>query len=430
MKLQLDCIDIKDIRFGARTCVKDGVLHINKEEAEQYIREDRRIASCTLDIAYPGTGTRIVNVVDIAEPRCKVTPEGADFPGWIGKIQTAGSGVTRALKGMTVVMTNPDNLRQYLAFLDMGGTMHRLSRISVMPAVVVTPKPAPELNDRDYEYSLQRALFRLCVYLARAGEGHPVSETKIYDHEFADLPKKSHLPRVAYHYQMYVPQYDYKGIPEPIYYSSNVKNMLPTIIHPNEVLDGGVVGYIPNKALNTWSLQNHGLINSLYERHGKDLIFCGVIAGCAHNNPLERERRANLLARLAKDVLQADGIVMTKVHGGMAHMDLASNGEACERLGIKTVVQVAGVVSTGTKADSALFKSELLDAIWYMGATISRVKLEFDVDRVLGGTMDSVIFSPYNDLLQAKDKVLWGEEFSCSGIHDHSGGSRITGVDC
>jgi glycine reductase len=428
MRLEKEYIDIKDVKFGDKTCVRDHVLYVNKKEAEAHLLEDRRLGGITLDLVYPGEDTRIVNVFDISQPCCKVG-EGSDFPGWIGKIQTAGSGVTRVLRGTAVIITHPDTDRQYLAFLDMGGPAGKLSKYAAMPNLVLTPEMPQEIDMSDYDVALQLAGFKLSVYLAKAAAGVPVDDRKVYEHEFSELPRDSKLPRIAYFYQLYTPQYDHKAIPEPFFYGSNVKNFIPTILHPNEVLDGGIVGYVPNKSLDTYSLQNHAIINELYDRHGKDLLFCGMIVGVAHPNSIERDRRACIAANLAKDILSADGIVMTKIHGGMAHMDLATTGIACEKRGVKPVLQYQGLTSPGTKAGNAYFKDASLTAIMHMGVTTERVRIEFNVKRVLGGTPESVIFSPYNEIMKAKDKVIYGEEFSICGVHDHTGGSSVTAVD-
>ena len=429
MRLELEYVDIHDIRFGDKTFISDGVLHINKKEAEALLLEDIKIAKVSVELAHPNDGTRIVKVLDIAQPRCKVTPKGGDFPGFISNVHTAGSGVTRALRGLSVIMTNPTTGRRDVPSLDMGGTVARLSKYAVMPAVVVVPEMAQGTDEFEYDFALQRALFRLAVYLAEAGEGQPVAEKKIYDHSFKDLPKDSSLPRIVYFYQMYTPQYDYKGNPEPFFYGTNVKNFVPTILHPNEVLDGGIVGFVPVKSLDTYSMQNHAMINELYDRHEKDLIFCGMIAGVAHSNAQERDRRAMIAANLAKDIMEADGIIMTKVNGGMVHMDEAAIGIACEKRGVRSVLQTQGLTSPGTKASNAYFKHDLLTAVHHIGVTHERLNIEFDVKRVLGGTPETLLYSPYGDILPAKSPRVFSEESAICGIHDFTGGSYITGED-
>ena len=103
MKLELGKIFIKDIRFDDKTYVKDGVLHVSKEEVEALVLQDEKLAGCHVDIARPGESVRIPPVKDVIEPRGKVSG-GEIFPGVIGKVSPAvGSGRTHALEGCCVV---------------------------------------------------------------------------------------------------------------------------------------------------------------------------------------------------------------------------------------------------------------------------------------------------------------------------------------
>ena len=429
MKLRLDFIDIADVKFGDSTCVKDGILFINKGEAEKHVLEDHKIGSVSIEILHPGDNVRLMNLQDVVQPRCKVTPEGTDFPGYLSKIQAAGSGHTVALRGTAVMVVNPDTDRGYSAFFDMAGPVSEMSRYGKMPVIVLVPRK-PELVECDeFDVAMKRSALNLGVYLARAGVGLRPSETKNYDLDISNLPRDSALPRVAYYYQMYTSQHDHKGKSEPFFYGTEVRHMLPTIIHPNEVMDGGIIDPIPMKGLDTYSIQNHALINELYDRHGKDLLFCGLIVGVAHMDPVQRERRAMIVSGIAKEVFNADGLIITKVHGGMPHLDLAVIAEECEKKGVKTVLNAQGLNSAGTIAENALFQGPLLDAVVYNGVTIERIKVPFIPERVLGGTPETKVFHPDHIFQQAKGPVVETEEFLFAGIHDHTGGVAITARD-
>ena len=430
MKLQLDFVDIKNIQFGEKTCVRDSVLYINKQEAEEFLLKDPKLFSVSLDLAYPGEKTRIVFVHDVVEPRCKVEPEGADFPGHISKIQSAGSGITRVLRGTAVVLCSEDSDRGYISLLDMDGPMAKISRYSRMPVVVLTVRRSNEaISYQESDAAFQKAAFRLAAYLAKAGVDHPASETRVYDHDLLSLPKDSPLPRVAYYCLIYSPQYDHHGKSEPFFYGGELPSTLPTLIHPNELLDGGVVGYFPLKGLDTYSIQNHGVITELYSRHGKDLLFAGVMLAVAHENPLARDRRAMVAANIAKNTLHADGIILTKVHGGMMHMDLATVAEACEKAGVRTVPFHQGVAAQGTLADHALFKSPLLDAVVYLGVTVESCPLMPEPERFLGGPPDARRHSPTGAPRKSNDKDLTSEEYLLAGVHDHTGGAYVRSAD-
>jgi glycine reductase len=312
----------------------------------------------------------------------------------------------------------------------MSGQIGEVSVFAKMPLVVLTTlKKSDGFNYTEYDFAIHRAQFRLAVYLAKAGVPVQPDETTIYEHDFVNLPKNSSLPRVGYFYQLYTPQYDHLGLSEPIFYGTECRHILPTIMNPNEVLDGGFVCYFPCKGLTTYFIQNHGMITELYSRHNKDLIFCGMIVAVAHMDPVQRDRRAMISSRLAKDILNADGIVMTKVHGGMVHMDLATTAEACGRLGVKAIPMHQGLINAGTLADNALFKSDLIPGVIYMGVTIERFPVRFQPTRFLGGTGETVLFSPDHVFMQAKDQDIVGEEFLVPGIHDHTGSRPIVAYD-
>ena len=90
-------------------------------------------------------------------------------------------------------------------------------------------------------------------------------------------------------------------------YGSNIGEIVPTILHPNEVLDGAVLRDYRAMGIETYVIQNHPIIKELYRRHGKDICFVGVIITLGYNNEPEYGRAATMVANLAKRVLGADG---------------------------------------------------------------------------------------------------------------------------
>ncbi|MGZ3494696.1 MAG: glycine/sarcosine/betaine reductase component B subunit, partial [Thermodesulfobacteriota bacterium] len=235
----------------------------------------------------------------------------------------------------------------------------------------------------------------------------------------------SKLPRVAYFYQLYSPQHDHIGISDPCFYGTDVRNLTPTIIHPNEVLDGGVVGAHTVRSLDTYTVQNHGVIKELYGRHGKDLTFAGVVCGVASMEPVPRKRQAMMAASLVRNVLGAEGVILTKIHGGLPHVDLALVAEECEKLGVKTAIFTQPLISYGTLADTLLFNAEAVNLIITVGATMERIMIPLDAERFLGGTADTKIYCPDPIVQHAGDAVIDVEQFLIAGVHDHLGGANI-----
>src|SRR3972149_4857738 len=100
MRLELNILRIKDVRFAEKTSVNGGVLAINRNALRQLLLEDKRLADLDLVLAHPGEKCRIARVIDVIEPRAKAS--GQDFPGALGAHVSAGSGATCVLRGGAV----------------------------------------------------------------------------------------------------------------------------------------------------------------------------------------------------------------------------------------------------------------------------------------------------------------------------------------
>ena len=425
MRLEIQSIHIHDVQPGSKTYAKNRVLYVNLKELEEILLKDGRIKSVDIHLVYPDDKVRIVNLMDLVQPRCKIDKVEADFPGFIGRLQLAGEGRTRSLRGVGVVVSNPLTNRKYSALLDMSGVAAEISRYAKMRHLHIAPMRSEGIEERDFEDAVKLAGLKAAVYLARGAEGHPVDETEVYELDIPNLDRESKLPRVAYFYQLYSPQHDHIGISDPCFYGTDVRNLTPTIIHPNEVLDGGVVGAHTIRALDTYTIQNHAVIKELYGRHGRDLIFAGVVCGVANMEPVPRKRQAVMASSLVKNVLGADGVILTKIHGGLPHVDLALVAEECEKLGVKTAIFIQPLISYGTLADTLLFNAEAVNLIVTVGATMERIKIPLDAERFLGGTTDTKIYCPDPIVQHAGDPMIDVEQFLIAGVHDHLGGANI-----
>ena len=425
MKLQLDSIDIRDIEIGSRTMASDHMLYLDLRELEELLLKDDRIKSVELNVVRPGDRVRIVNVVDVIQPRCKTDQRNEDFPGWLGKLAIAGRGRTRSLRGITIVLSNRHSKRLYSGLIDMFGIGAEMSSYGGMRHLLIDPTPLEGTDERDFESAVKIAGLKTAVFLARAAREHPVDHTEFYE---LDLPtllagEKSTLPRIAYYYQLHSPQHDYQGLPDPIFYGAPVPNLLPTLIHPNEVLDGGIVNSHTIRGMDTYTIQNHAVIKELFERHGKELIFTGVVIGAACLEPIQRQRMSIMAANLVSHVLGADGVILTKVHGGMPHVDLGLVAEACEDLGVKTTLFAQVWSSSGSLSDYVLFSSNSLDAIVSVGNNLERVQLP-QANTILGGTPETRMYNPDRSQT-AGDEAIETEIFLLAGAFDYLGGSKI-----
>jgi glycine reductase len=124
-------------------------------------------------------------------------------------------------------------------------------------------------------------------------------------------------------------------------YGRILDELLPTLIHPNELADGAVVaGGLGGSSLKltTWLHQNNPLVDGMFARHGAEWNFAGLILHRGHYYQYEDKQRVALqVARLAQ-LLHADGVVFTLGGGGNNITEVMLAIQACERQNIKTVL--------------------------------------------------------------------------------------------
>ncbi len=394
MRLQLDTIEIRDVRFAGATTVGDGVLSVNPDELRALLLEDRRFAELSVEIAHPGERCRIVRVLDVIEPRAKTSEGGEDFPGAVGRQATVGTGRTCVLKGAAVVLSDyrekHDSGRSMDPngeIIDMSGPGADAGLFGKTHNVVLLATPAEGVNTPEYQAALKVAGLKAAAYLARKGKGVTPDSTEVFDLPPLTEMGKSlhHLPKVVYVFQILTLQFD--PIPgEPVLYGRNVPDMVPTLLHPNEIIDGALTSPLPALNVQTYHIQNHPIIRELYARHGTDLCFAGVIAMTAPNNMADIERVSSMAAALAKHVVGAAGAVLTKTGGGAPELTMARTAQLCERLGVKTtltVLHMAADVRDAKHEAATLFSMPEVDAVVSLGVPYRQLTLPA-VERIVG----------------------------------------------
>ncbi len=390
MKLQLDSLTTRDIQFAAKTVIRDGTLQVNKSELQALLLEDPRFATVDIEIAHPGERCRITGVLDVIEPRAKTSEGDEDFPGVVGKQVTAGVGSTCVLKGSAVVLSDYREKAESGRSMDPNGDIIDMSGPGAEAGVygkthniVLLPTPAGGVNAQEYLAASKIAGLKAAAYLGRAGKGITPDSTEVLELPSLMTTDKTlaDLPRVVYIFQILTTQFD--PIPgEPVLYGMNVPGMVPTLLHPNEVLDGALTSPLPTLNVQTYQVQNHPIIKELYARHGKDLFFAGVIATTAPNNMIEIERISNIAANLAKYAVGAQGAILTKTGGGAPELTMARTAQRCECLGIKTTLAVLHMAAD-VRGAATLFNMPEVDAIVSLGVPYTQFTLPA-VERTLG----------------------------------------------
>jgi glycine reductase len=374
MRLELDLVHVNNVRFGARTEIVGQKLVIDRAELISLLEEEPLFERVEIELAHPGESCRITRILDVLEPRYRMN--GPNFPGALDGVGLVGDGHTRALKNVAVVETNQMAARSR-SLIDMNGPAAEYSPIANTHNVVLLPYPKPGADKDEYRLAVKKAGLKTATYLAAAAKDMAPSETRVYELPPVALnqgPKD--LPRVAYIFPMHSHQHPTQQ-KETVFYGSNIQGFMPTIVHPNEILDGALMF---SYSAFTWFAQNHPVIEELYRRHGKDLWFAGVVLTVAPVTVSEKERNACLSARLAKEVLAADGIIATKIGGGAVDTDLMMIYTRAEEMGMKaTLIIMERYPDTGIT-----FVPENVNALITPGLTRDAITLPA-VERVIGG---------------------------------------------
>ena len=341
MRLDIGNFYVKDIVFGNELSYEDGILTIEKEAALNYIRQDERITEAELYIAKPGDQIRMCPVKEAIEPR--VRPDGRSaFPGYTGDMTRAGEGVTYALKNCSVLVVG----RHWGGFqdgiIDMSGEGQKYTLFGQLMNIVLVADTNEEFEKHEQQKkndALRRAGHKLAEYIANCVKELEPEETEVFD--LGAMIKRGEevekLPSVVYVMQ---PQSQMEELGyNDLAYGWDMNRMLPTVMHPNEVLDGAIVSgsFMPvSSKWSTYDFQNCPNIKALYKEHGKTINFLGVIMSNL-NVALEQKERAALYVAQIANTLGADGAVVAEEGYGNPDADFVGCIVALEDAGVKTV---------------------------------------------------------------------------------------------
>ena len=389
MKLLVQTIKINNIQFGDNTELKGGVLHINKADILAFAEQEPCFETLKIDIARPGESVRIINVVDVIQPRCKMSGN-ADWPGVLtDQCEIAGSGVTRALEGVgiTLCQNNTYWSRKWGSF-DMSGECAGINPYAKMPQLVIEPIAPDGADFREYREAVRRVGYKTAVMLAKASLGVKADSEELFDNE-TQYPE---LPGIAYSFQFYSKQYDTQNYREPMFYGTAVPDSFPLVMQPTEILDGAISLCGGFRCLTTYEIQNHPVILELMRRHGKDLNFSGVIATV---NSVEAKHRilvSKMAAVLLKETLKADGLIVTKGVGGASTLCVGAIASEAEKLGIKSVPIIQILNGKSNLGVECLISESNINSIVCSGTYYHNYNLP-PVDTLLGGPQDALYLS-------------------------------------
>jgi glycine reductase complex component B subunit alpha and beta len=382
MRLELGNVFIKDVQFGSETKVENGTLYVNKEELIAQVSDDENIKSVDVELARPGESVRITPVKDVIEPRVKVEGPGGIFPGVLSKVETVGTGRTHVLKGAAVVTTG-----KVVAFqegiIDMTGTGADYTPFSKTNNVVLVCQPRDGLKQHEHEKALRMAGLKAATYLGNAAKNVTPDEVKTYESLplLKSVEKYPNLPKVAY-----VLMLQSQGLMHDTYvYGVDAKQTISTLINPTELMDGAIISgnCVSSCDKNTtYHHLNNPIIHDLFEKHGKELNFVGVIITNENVYLADKERSSNWSAKLA-EYLGVDGVIISQEGFGNPDTDLIMNCKKIEQKGIKTVIVTDEYAGRDGASQSLADADPLADAV-VTGGNANEVIVLPKLDKVIG----------------------------------------------
>ncbi|MDU3336291.1 betaine reductase [Acinetobacter sp. RIT592] len=387
MKLEIGNFYVKSIEFSNKTSYENGILRLSKEELLNFIKEDERITDADLHIVNPGEMIRLCPVKEAIEPRVKVDNR-ALFPGFTGDLENCGHGKTHALKDCSVLVVGKHWGGFQDGLIDMGGEGAKYTYFSKIKNIVLVADTNEDFEKNEQQKkndALRVAGHKLAEYIAKCVQELEPEEVEVY--ELEGITKRSEkvngLPSVVFVMQLQS-QMEEDGYND-LTYGWNTNHLVPTLMHPNEILDGAVVSgsFMPcSSKWSTYDIQNAPVIKRLYKEHGKSLNFLGVILSNLNVSLEQKERSAIYVAQIAK-TLGADGAIVAEEGYGNPDADFVGCIVALEDVGVKVVGLTNECTGRDGNSQPLVTLDEKLDAIVSCGNVSELIDLP-PMEKVIG----------------------------------------------
>ncbi|MEY8410781.1 glycine/sarcosine/betaine reductase component B subunit [Lachnospiraceae bacterium 62-26] len=391
MKLTRQYFDVKRVVFGEKCAYKAGILTVNEEELKEQCKDlCKAVKDFHLEITEPDENARIIHVLDAIQPMVKIEGEGQQYSGFFGTPYTVGRGVTNLYDGFAVIesaalpwdSTNASSGLLYPrdAIIELTGEHAGYTPFSKTHNLVIVYELNEGKSSIEYDNDIRLIAMRISACLAELTRGLKPDRTELFSTE----EEHPELPGVVLVWQCQ----NQGPYANTMLYGLPIDDMVPTVLHPNEMLDGCVVSgnYVwPAFKVPTYLHVNHPVLLELYRRHGKDINFKGVLF-CRSHNPSNwhKQRCASHNVKLAQ-MLGAQGLVMVWEGGGNACVDGMLTIQTAERHGIKaSTITFEFGGKDGTEGLLLVDDVPEADAIC-SGGSIERPITLSKVDRAVGG---------------------------------------------
>ena len=342
MRLEIGAFHVKDIIFGEKTFYQAGVLTLNKDELLNVVKEDEHITTADLKIVHPGDNVILCPVKEAVEMRCKVSGGHGIFPGVLSEMEVAGSGRTHCLQDCSLIVVGEHAGGFQDGVIAMGGKYQHHTIFGDMPNLVLVADTDEDFERHEQQkknHALRWAGMRLAEYIGQCVKDLEPENIEVYD--LPSIPERSEevkqLPGVLYVLQ---PQSQMETMGyNTLIYGWDANHILPTFMHPNELLDGCMVSgsFMPTSSkISTYEFAVNPMIKRLYAQHGKTINFLGVLMSTLNVKMDEKVRCVKMAGQIATS-LGAQAAVVVEEGYGNPDVDYTAMLVELERLGIKTV---------------------------------------------------------------------------------------------
>jgi glycine reductase len=374
VSLEVGSFPVEDIKFSSATRWHAGVLEVDRDEIMGLILQDPLIQAANVDVARPGESTRVINYSDVIEPKVKVSGAGQTYPGICGRSsEKTGEGRTHRLSNFAVVecidyAEIPDSVRYASAtkqtgapdpFFDKGGS-HSVTPFAPQVNLCLAMSAPAGLGAADRHTVIHSATMRVTDRLAATVAALDPPEMETFDltpHE--GLPGAVFIPHLSS-----MEWQTGSRSPMGISVYGQTRLSAPWLLEGTEMLDGAV------SQRHSLLLADNPVVLEMARRHGTTFNFVGcIIQRTNWTMQAEKEMAAERAAHLAQKVGAKAAIVTTDIRG-QRYLETILTLQACERLGIATVLlseeedpeggtappfilsppEMISVVSTGTGA--------------------------------------------------------------------------------
>ena len=372
MALMIGSFQIEDIEFGQETILRGKSFIVNKEALCDFlIQKDDRIQALDITLVKPEESTRIICVKDVIEPWCKVSGN------------NPGEGVRHVVKNVAVV-TCGKIVGFQEGIIDMRGPGAAYTPFSKTFNVVLEIEVVPDLTSYQHEEVVRLSGLAAAQFLGDAVRTSKPDVLETFDTQDASSASPE-LPKVVYIYMLLS-----QGLLHDTYvFGEDAKEGLPRSISPKILLDGAITSGNCVSACDkntTWHHQNNPLLRELYQRHGKELNFIGVVLTNESVRLAAKQASAEKTIELVKK-LGADGVIISKEGFGNPDADQMMLIRGLEEAGIKSVSITDEYAGSDGGSQSLADVTSEADAIISVGNANERVILP-SMDRLLGPIKD------------------------------------------